>query len=542
MATVYLGRMSGMAGFQKLVAVKVIHPHLIAQEKFVDMFLDEARLSARIHHPNVIEIFEVDEVDGLYFMVVELVRGQSLKELLRAANRSKKPLTPELSLTIVALVCDALHAAHTLKEADGSPLGLVHRDVSPSNIMISYDGVVKLIDFGIAFAKGRSAETGSGVVKGKLDYMAPEQLRGKPADRRNDVFSVGIVLYLLATGCHPFSGADEAERLGNLLKCRPASPSAHVPDIDPQLERTILKALAEDPDHRHQTTKELGRELRTLLVPRGGLVDHHDIADLMAELFAEEIAQDEPRYQQTMEMGSSIEGEGEQEGHLGGEDEPLAQTGSLPPQDTNLLTEVMSPPDESFEKPRNHRAMFLVFVIVAAVVVGLLVWPFGNRASEAKPALAAFRELKVELNKIRLTNPSKVPSAQAKATWSTNDKRLEDLGREPQSGHSEAAPQTTSVKLRLKGLPNAAKVQLDGNDLSVVAGQVAVPADGVERELQVTAPGYRPFYRKIKPSKDGEIIVELPKKRAPPPNPSHNPERKGKTGPNNSLQGCPYCE
>src|SRR5512137_562086 len=182
MASVHVGRISGMAGFEKLVAIKVIHPNLASEASFVRMFLDEARLAAQIHHPNVGEVIEVGEDDGLYYMVSELIVGQSLRNVYRRAEALGREIPRPMSADICAKVCQALHEAHELKDGDGKPLGLVHRDVSPRNVLVSYNGFVKLIDFGIAFAQGRSSHTDAGKIKGKMGYMPPEQLRGEPAD------------------------------------------------------------------------------------------------------------------------------------------------------------------------------------------------------------------------------------------------------------------------------------------------------------------------------------------------------------------------
>jgi serine/threonine-protein kinase len=296
MATVFAGRFFGMGGFEKLVSVKVIHPHLAGKQDFVEMFLDEARLSARLHHPNAIEIFEVGEDDGLLFIVAELVHGRNLEQVLKAAKVNGTPLPTRSYLSVMARVCDALHAAHTMTSSDGSPMHLVHRDISPSNILISYSGHIKLIDFGIAFAKDRISTTRTNVVKGKRGYLAPEQFSKETLDCRTDIFSMGVVLYCLATGKHPFPGENESQHVAALLSGKPVSPRVLQPDMPIGLERTILKALAQDPANRHQSAEELGQELRSILLSLGGLADNVDIAGWMELAFSTQITEEKKQF------------------------------------------------------------------------------------------------------------------------------------------------------------------------------------------------------------------------------------------------------
>jgi len=195
MATLYLARMSGPQSFEKLVAVKRIHDHLAKERQFVEMFFDEARIAARIEHPNVASIFDLGEMDGIFYLAMEYVHGENLKDVIRESIRQHIAIPWTIIVTIVAEAARGLHAAHELKNSEGRLLGVVHRDVSPQNIVVSYDGHVKVIDFGVAYAAERVTHTEEGSVKGKLAYMSPEQVAGEPVDRRSDIFSLGIVLH-----------------------------------------------------------------------------------------------------------------------------------------------------------------------------------------------------------------------------------------------------------------------------------------------------------------------------------------------------------
>jgi serine/threonine-protein kinase len=233
MAEVFVGRLPGMAGFEKLVAIKLIHAHLCKEQQFIQMFLDEARLAASIRHPNVAEIFEVGREGDLYFMIAELVLGQDLHALMRRTRQAQTPFPEGLSSHIVSQVCLGLHEAHEQKDKDGKPLGLVHRDVTPRNILLSYGGYAKLADFGVAWAQNRLGHSEAGSLKGKVGFISPEQIRNEPVDRRCDIFSLGVVFYMMLTGRHPFQGDNDAATMNNILAGAPVRPSEVNPEISP---------------------------------------------------------------------------------------------------------------------------------------------------------------------------------------------------------------------------------------------------------------------------------------------------------------------
>ncbi|MCU0661527.1 MAG: serine/threonine protein kinase [Myxococcota bacterium] len=290
MATVYMGQASGLAGFEKLVTVKVIHPHLAQERSFVNMFLDEARLSALIQHPNVAAVQEVGEQDGLLYMVGEFVEGQSLKTVIDKATQCSTRLSHPMAAYIASCVCDGLHAAHELADEDGRHLNLVHRDVSPPNMMISYQGFVKLIDFGVAQSRGRASHTDVGTIKGKMGYMAPEQLKGRSLDRRIDIFALGVTLYEVITGRHPFPGATGLERLNRIASGEYWPPRAVEPSVDPELERIIVKAMAHRREDRFANAAEMADALRQYLDSTGIAMGIEQVIDAMKWLFPEEIA------------------------------------------------------------------------------------------------------------------------------------------------------------------------------------------------------------------------------------------------------------
>lgn len=261
----------GAGRARELVAIKQIHPHLAHDPDFVAMLIDEARLASKIHHPNVVEIrdYALGDADGKNYIVMEYADGESLALLLKHAVQRAQRLGPGLVASIIADTAAALHAAHELKGPDGQFLGLVHRDVSPQNVMLTYGGRVKLTDFGVAKAVGRLQRTQPGEIKGKLAYMAPEQAYGREVDRRSDVYSLGVVLYELALGRRLFGGKTDAETVRNVMEHKVVRPREIDPEFPEALEQVVLAMLAQDPAERFQTAGAVERALRALAVSEG---------------------------------------------------------------------------------------------------------------------------------------------------------------------------------------------------------------------------------------------------------------------------------
>jgi serine/threonine protein kinase len=289
MATLYLGRRTGAAGFARHVAIKVVHAHLAENRAFVRMFLDEAFLSARITHPNVVHVEELGESEGAYFLVMEYVHGAALSQLLKALSARGRRLTPELAVWIAIQIADGLHAAHELCGDDGQPLQVVHRDVSPQNVLVSYAGHVKVIDFGIAKARSRAKETATGSLRGKLRYMAPEQGFGRDVDRRTDVYALGIVLWELLT-VRRFFDADDDFALLDLVREPALVPASRFAEgVTPALDAVLARALAPRPEDRPATMQEL-RRLLAEAVPGALAVDAAHVAALLGAVMTDEIA------------------------------------------------------------------------------------------------------------------------------------------------------------------------------------------------------------------------------------------------------------
>jgi len=285
MAELYLARTMGIEGFEKLVVVKRILPQYAENQSFVNMFLHEARLSATLHHPNITQVYDIGVEDGDYFFSMEYVHGEDLGRTIATAVDNGVPISLDSALTLIVGLCAGLHYAHEKAGPDGTPLHVVHRDVSPSNVLVSYEGGVKLVDFGIARAGSQPAQTRGGL-KGKIAYMSPEQCRGKTAlDRRSDVFSIGTILYELTTGKLPFTDETEYGVLNQIVNTDAALPSTIVSDYPPALESIVMKALARDVEQRYKTAQELQGQLEDFAHENRLRVSPLVLARLMSTLY-----------------------------------------------------------------------------------------------------------------------------------------------------------------------------------------------------------------------------------------------------------------
>ncbi|MFH2005303.1 MAG: serine/threonine-protein kinase [bacterium] len=285
MAALYLARLRGPEQFEKLLVVKLIHEHLATEAEFIQMFLDEARITAMIHHPNVATVHEMGKENDVYYLAIEYIHGQNMRDLLRAAVRQPDTLHWSHACNMISGAAAGLHAAHELKGSDGKNLGIVHRDVSPQNILVSYDGHVKVVDFGIAYAAERLTSTRTGTVKGKAAYMSPEHVMSDPVDRRSDIFSLGTVLYEAVTMTRLFRADNEAATLLRVRDAVVPPPREINPDLPPELEKILLRSLAREPDDRYSNAGALAEALQEMLVKTGHYVGQQEVGRVMEKLF-----------------------------------------------------------------------------------------------------------------------------------------------------------------------------------------------------------------------------------------------------------------
>jgi eukaryotic-like serine/threonine-protein kinase len=294
MADIFLARKLGVQGFAKLVVIKRIRRELVKDEHLIDMFIDEAHVAAKLDHPNVVVVSDLGEIDDSYFMAMEYLRGQTMRTLQQKLNDAGKMLPPKFWARVLEYALDGLHYAHELRGDDGQLMGLVHRDFTPSNIMITYSGTVKVIDFGVAHVEAPTRhETRVGTIKGKIAYLAPEQCMAQPVDRRADVFAAGIVLWELLSRRKLFDGPSDTANIVAIMTEPIPRPGWGGQPVDPELERIVMKALQREPAHRFQTAAEMREALREYLRRESHKLDASDIAEVMCELFAEERVADE---------------------------------------------------------------------------------------------------------------------------------------------------------------------------------------------------------------------------------------------------------
>jgi serine/threonine protein kinase len=286
MATVHFGRLLGPAGFARPVAIKRLHAQFARDPDFVKMFFDEARLAARIAHTNVVSTLDVVSADDEVFLVMEYVPGTSLAQLVRTARRRGERIAPLVGVGVVSGMLHGLHAAHEARNDRGERLDIVHRDVSPQNVLVGTDGIPRLLDFGVAKASGRLQTTRDGQLKGKLAYMAPEQVRGEPLTRRTDVYAASVVLWEVLTGKRLFYAENEATVLSRVLNAEVAAPSTIVPELPRSLDRVVLRGLERDPEKRYPTARAMAADLETCI----GVASPTEIGD-----WVEETARDELR-------------------------------------------------------------------------------------------------------------------------------------------------------------------------------------------------------------------------------------------------------
>jgi hypothetical protein len=298
MAEVFKAKTFGVEGFERLLAVKRILPNIAEDEEFIAMFIDEAKIAVQLQHANVAQIFDLGKVDESYFIALEHVHGKDLRSIFDRLRGKGDVMPIQQACYIIMQACEGLDYAHNKRDAQGRELHLVHRDISPQNVLIGYEGEVKLIDFGIAKAAGKASKTQAGILKGKFGYMSPEQVRGLPIDRRSDIFSVGIVMYELLTNERLFVGESDFSTLEKVRNVEIMPPSSYNKKIPSELERIVLKVLAKDPEDRYQNAIDLHDDLQAFLHKIGEFYSRKDLAAWMKKMFAVEIEEDSAKLEQ----------------------------------------------------------------------------------------------------------------------------------------------------------------------------------------------------------------------------------------------------
>jgi serine/threonine-protein kinase len=510
MADVYLAVAHGPAGFNKLMVVKQIRPQFADDPEFLSMFLDEARLAARLSHPNVVQTNEVGEDQGRYFMAMEYLEGQPLNRVIHRVSKVEGQLPLGMYLRILVDVLAGLHHAHELCDYDETPLEVVHRDVTPHNVFVTYDGMVKIVDFGIAKALSSSAETRAGVLKGKVAYMAPEQMRGERVDRRADVYSVGVMLWEAATGRRLWKGKPDVAILQEVMSGRAPSPSSVNPSVPPRLEAICNRALSPNREDRYATAAELATDIEALLEDRNERVTLRDVGKLVSGVFyqdrarmraiveeqlksAQHLVTDEwravniPRIPDPPTV-SSDPSRGLEAARISGTPPPVS--GSDPRSISGMSegTPVTGPThssslvvtglaSQSGAEPRRRLRLFAVSGTVALATAALGVWLIA-----------------------RSSNSSEEPAAVASP--------VESAAVAPGTPPPTATP-VAEVSVTIQATPADARLTLDGHPLAKNPFRAELARDDNEHELRVEAEGYEPVVKTVRLDKDVALTVTL---------------------------------
>lgn len=353
MATVHLGRMLGPVGFSKTVAIKRLHPHLSRDPEFVSMFLDEARLAARIQHPNVVATLDVFAAEGEVFLVLDYVQGESLSHLLKATRIKGTRVSPRIVSSILVNALHGLHSAHEAQDEHGRQLGIVHRDVSPQNLLVGIDGVARVLDFGVAKAAGRLQSTRDGQLKGKLAYMAPEQIRGDEVDRRTDIYAAAVVLWEGLVGRRLAHGTNEGQVLASVLAGGFPAPSRAAPGVTAGADDIVLRGFALDRNQRFATAREMAIALERAL----GVASPFEVAEWVQSVGAETLAIRAARVRE-MESTSAVrvslhDGAPPEIWHQSQPGYDASRSGITSPSQVSGVSRPHPPPPVSYAEPTN---------------------------------------------------------------------------------------------------------------------------------------------------------------------------------------------
>jgi len=537
MAKVYLALMAGPAGFNKLLVIKALREDMLSSsEEFVDMFLDEARLAARLSHPNIVQTYEVGESEGRYFIAMEYLEGQSLRTIQRRLSPQGLPLEEELR--VISQTAHGLHYAHGLKGFNGEPLGVVHRDVSPQNVFLNYDGQVKLLDFGIAKTQDAEHLTKVGVIKGKIDYIAPEQIRGEKVDARADIFALGAMMWEAISG-RRFAGGPKVADVtkihtrvtGTEPKLREISPD--VPDV---LAQICERAIALNPDDRYLNALEFAEDIEKYLHSAGLKPTSKSLSELIAPPFEAEREKMRRLIDQQIQLATRRGGVplGDTTGGLPrlGPNHTRTASGVRPDVDLTESGYLDLGADGSIPSIQTLKSMPPSAGAVApiqpqqkpgvpkAAVIGILA---------AAVAVAAFFATQSDDSSAKAGSAPR-PNTGSQATAAIDPSQQQ---QEPQQAPQQPMLQRVeSVHVKIDVWPTNARVTLDGAILPRVPFDAEVTKDTAFHHLDVTAEGYAPVKQALQFDQNREVKIVLEREQAPVQQPS-GPSRRNQRN-NNS--------
>jgi serine/threonine-protein kinase len=522
MATVYLGRVEGAVGFSKMVAVKRLHAQFSKNAELVTMFLDEARLAARIHHPNVVQTFDVvaegaGTQDSEVFLVLEYVHGETLARVLRALEKQRGRIEPKIAVTLAANILHGLHAAHEATDEQGRPLCIVHRDVSPQNVIVGVDGVGRVLDFGIAKAVGRMQTTREGQLKGKIAYMAPEQIAGEEVDRRTDVYAASIVLWESLVGRRLFDADNEGALISQIARGAKSPPSAHVEGIPPELDAIVMRGLSTTPARRFASARDMAVALEDAI----GIASPRQVGEWLWGVVGEalesradqvkaiERGQDSERVSlPRVEPVSGAEPQKRASSSEPSEPSPgsVTSTQVAPPAEPSLPEAPVEPPKEAARDvtqltasnanaerpaPASRR---VYAAVIGAVVIALIAWRIGAGSSSGGAAAASMSSSSARDGASSDSAPvlqnATSPSGTVTTTGAASGSLIESPRVEPSSAASAVVTPASSERVEAKAPPRG---PANARPVSAASAKAAPP--DCDPPYTVDATGLR----KIKP-------------------------------------------
>ena len=521
MAEIYLARVSGLPGFEKIVVVKRILPQLATNQEFVQMFLDEARVAATLHHPNIVQMYDIGAVDGNYFISMEYLHGEDLRSIARAMRQKGQDRVPlEHALGIGVGIAAGLHYAHEKVGFDGKPLHIVHRDITPQNIFVTYDGGVKLVDFGIAKASNRASETRYGSLKGKIPYMSPEQCRSEPLDRRSDIFSLGILLYELTTSVRLYRGASEFDVLKQIVEGEIKKPTEVRHGYPVVLEEIVMKALSKRREERYQTARELQAELEAYIRQERLVVSPIAMTNWMESLFGQKI-----------EAWRDAQREGRDLALHAAELKSAEEDDGFSTSDQQVVRMPTPIPIAAPRRSRSNALWAAVVLVVAAVGAGW--WILGSHKSAPTASTASAAPAPAPLPPAGIV---KVTSTPPGAIVFLDGKRWEQ--RTPATIDSVAAGTEHTVIVQLAGFKDKEqKVSVPAGDIQKLDVTLEKLADAEPAPTQPSPVAAVPAAHITKPKKP----VHVAQKTVKPP--QEQKQAAAQQGDGFLLIGTtPYCE
>ena len=477
MGQVLLAR-KGAEGFEKLVVIKRILPHLVEDEEFFTMFIDEAKITMRLDHPNIARINEFGVENGVHFIEMEYVSGEDVRRLDKRSRMANTPLPLGVIIRVIADAAAGLDFAHKAKDSKGSPLNLVHRDVSPQNVLVGFDGSVKLIDFGVAKAAGRAQHTATGILKGKFPYMSPEQADGLDIDARSDVFALGVVLWELLTGKRLFKGENDLMTQRLVKACQVPPPSTVEPSLPPAFDAVVLKSLAKDVKDRYADAGAFRSALEDFAFKNNVPASNSYLVDFMQALYAERIAKEaDPRSLEEDSGLTDLDAGGLQKNaqnptivernRQGGQVFPAGHTGSH-------LTEAVGG-----SKPRSRAGLWAGLGVVGVLIIGVAGYVVKGRSTTETP---------------------KPPDVTTPV--------------EPPIKRVELPTVVEFLTFSLTSEPTGAEVELGGDKKGLTPLEVKLEKAKLPTLLKVSRDGYESFQTTIADSTDPNVVVTLKKRVA----------------------------